>query len=306
MKGIKEVRRIKNNKIPLSVIVIAVLIVFAVSTVSASLPINAVYFVPQHGTISGGPCNNITVDVWVNTTSGFDNWQTDIAFDPTCINITNVTYPTTGGWMMSGFGHFDTYIRMSNMRISCTSENPELLATLTIHCEAWDCTSPLNFTGTHFVKCMATEITLDWQNGTVTNEALSKPFDTGPGTYPSIMGVHKGNFTPKCDIEVRQIYTYPCKGTGGHSERVIFYDGEDEIINVSWNGYQGDYHNTTVSPPVTLSAGKEYDYKIITGSYPQIIHNQTYANGCGTITCTEFKDANGKRYNDWIPAIILV
>ena len=164
----------KNGKIALSMIVVfAVLTVFAVSTVSAQE--EAVYFVPQHGTITGGPCNNITVDVWVNTTSGFDNWQTDIAFDPTCINITNVTYPTTGGWTMSsmGFGHFGNYIRMSNLRGSCTSGNPELLATLTVHCEALGCTSPLNFTGTHFVKCMATEITLDWQNGTVTNEAAA-------------------------------------------------------------------------------------------------------------------------------------
>lgn len=131
-------------------------------------------------------------------------------------------------------------------------------------------------------------------------------FDTGPGTYPSIMGVHKGNFTPKCNIEVRQIYTYPCTGTGGHSERVIFYDGEEEIINVSWNGYQGDYHNITVLPPVILSENKEYGYKIITGSYPQIIHSPGYENDYGTITCTEFIDANGKRYNDWLPAIKLV
>ena len=130
-------------------------------------------------------------------------------------------------------------------------------------------------------------------------------FDTGRGTYPSISGVHEGNFTPKCNIEVRKIYTYPCTGTGGHSERVIFYDGEDEIINESWNGYQGDYHNITVSPPVNLSRGKEYGYKIITGSYPQIIHSQSYDNENGTITCTEFIDANGKRYNDWIPAIKL-
>ena len=130
-------------------------------------------------------------------------------------------------------------------------------------------------------------------------------FDTGPGTYPSIFGVHTGNFTPKYDITVHQIYTYPCAGTGGHSERVILYDGENEIINVSWNGYQGDYHNLTVSLPVMLSEGKEYGYEIKTGSYPQIIHSPGYENNYGIITCTEFIDANGKRYCDWIPAIKL-
>ena len=131
-------------------------------------------------------------------------------------------------------------------------------------------------------------------------------FDTGPGTYPSIFGVHTGKFTLRHNITVYQVYTYPCAGTGGHSERVIFYDGEDELINVCGNGYQGDYHNITVSPPVMLLEGKEYGYEIITGSYPQIIHSPGYENDCGIITCTEFVDANGKTYTDWIPAIRLV
>ena len=132
-------------------------------------------------------------------------------------------------------------------------------------------------------------------------------FDTGQGTYPSIMGVHEGNFTPKCDITVHQIYTYPCAGTGGHSERVIFYDYEtgETKIDVNWTGYQGDYHNLTVSPPVKLLEGKEYRYEITTGSYPQIIHNETCANAFGTMTCTKFTDANGKNYDNWIPAIRL-
>ncbi len=132
-------------------------------------------------------------------------------------------------------------------------------------------------------------------------------FDTGQGTYPSIMGVHEGNFTPLYNITVHQIYTYPCVGTGGHSERVIFYDykTDETKINVSWKGYQGDYHNITVSPPVKLREGKKYSYEIKTGSYPQIIHNQTCGNGYGRMTCTRFVDANGKEYNDWIPAIRL-
>ena len=130
-------------------------------------------------------------------------------------------------------------------------------------------------------------------------------FDTGSGQYPSISGIHKGNFTPKYDLEVHEIYTYPCTGTGGHSERVIIYDGAAELINASWEGYQGDYHNISVSPSVMLSAKQNYSYEIITGSYPQIIHNQTLTNEYGTINCTEFIDANGRRYDDWIPAIKL-
>ena len=132
-------------------------------------------------------------------------------------------------------------------------------------------------------------------------------FDTREGTYPSIFGAHHGNFTPKRNITVRQMYTYPCAGTGGHSERVIFCDYETGArkIDVSWNGYQCDYHNITVSPPVELLKNHVYNYTIITGSYPQIIHRQSYENDCGIITCTEFMDANGREYSDWIPAIKL-
>ena len=103
---------------------------------------------------------------------------------------------------------------------------------------------------------------------------------------------------------VQKIYTYPCTGTGGHSERVIFYNGTAEIINASWVGYQEDY-NISVSPSITLSAGTEYSYEIFTGSYPQIVHEQTLTNEYGTINCTEFIDANGRRFGDWIPAIKL-
>ncbi len=63
----------------------------------------------------------------------------------------------------------------------------------------------------------------------------------------------------------------------------------------------------TFDEPFTLEAGKIYNYEIRTGSYPQIHHTDELevASGAGTITCEEFTDANGKIYNDWIPAIKL-
>jgi len=75
-------------------------------------------------------------------------------------------------------------------------------------------------------------------NFNITPEPVSIIFGTGQGTYPSIMGVHEGNFTPTCNITVQQIYTYPCVGTGGHSERVIFCDyiTEEPKIDVNWSG----------------------------------------------------------------------
>jgi len=126
-------------------------------------------------------------------------------------------------------------------------------------------------------------------------------FDTGEGSYPSIMGTHNGTIT------IQRMYTYPCTGTGGHSEYAGFYGQNGTKIGEGhWKGYQsGDYHYITFDAPFTLEIGETYNYTIRTGSYPQIIHNQTLTTKNGTITCTEFTDANGRRYNNWIPAIRL-
>jgi len=139
-------------------------------------------------------------------------------------------------------------------------------------------------------------------------------FDTEPSEnpYPSIMGTHNGTITPLHSINVSTLYTYPCVGTGGHTESIKLYDENDTLIaNGSWNGYIGDYHNITIhnltgeTPYVTLLKNHEYRYVIKTGSYPQILHEPSKDVTGGTITCTNFTDANGRVYYDWLPAIKL-
>ncbi|MCK4250891.1 hypothetical protein KAX97_05560, partial [candidate division WOR-3 bacterium] len=76
------------------------------------------------------------------------------------------------------------------------------------------------------------------------------------------------------------------------------------IASGTWTGYQNDWHNITITT-VILQAGHTYNYTIVTGSYPQIIHATSEVVTGGTITCTSFVDANGKTYTDWIPAIML-
>ena len=130
-------------------------------------------------------------------------------------------------------------------------------------------------------------------------------FDTGEGTYPSISGTHKGTIKPSCNINVSRLYTYSCPGTGGHTEYVWIY-GNDVNESSSWDGYSRDWHNITFSEPFTLEIGKTYSYTIRTGSYPQIIHKQNHTTlDGGLITCEEFIDTNGKKYDGWIPAIKL-
>jgi len=131
-------------------------------------------------------------------------------------------------------------------------------------------------------------------------------FDTNPGTYPSIPGEHKGNFTPKKPMNISKIYTYPRHGTGGHTTYIAFlYQNETPIGIAQWGGYVGDWHNLSFDDPVELEGNETYKYLIKTGSYPQIIHKNQVENDDGIVTCTEFTDANGKKYTNWIPAFKL-
>ena len=135
--------------------------------------------------------------------------------------------------------------------------------------------------------------------------AVNLAFDTGPGTYPSIAGTFNCTIRPNETITVDKLYTYPCPGTGGHTKFVKIWNSTDWNVTATWNGYTGDWHNLTFNQSFTLYANETYNYTIRTGSYPQIIHASSHNATGGIITCTEFVDLNGKRYEGWIPAIRL-
>jgi hypothetical protein len=166
-----------------------------------------------------------------------------------------------------------------------------------------------NDTGTYTIKVTITDSHGAGRDGdydTVDITVSVSTLDTGSGTYPSIFGTHNGRITPHRDINVSKIYTYSCPGTGGHTEHIKIWNNSDWNVTATWNGYTGDWHNISFNESFTLHAGVEYNYTIRTGSYPQIIHNHTHTTLDGSyINCTEFTDANGKRYNNWIPAIRL-
>jgi exo-beta-1,3-glucanase (GH17 family) len=124
--------------------------------------------------------------------------------------------------------------------------------------------------------------------------------------YPSISGTHNGTIRPYRDIAVSTLYTYPCAGTGGHTEYVKIWNSTTGWnVTATWNGYAGDWHNISFNNSFTLYANETYNYTIHTGSYPQIIHEHEFNATGGVITCTEFVDSNGKRHEGWIPAIRL-
>ncbi len=131
-------------------------------------------------------------------------------------------------------------------------------------------------------------------------------FDTraSANPYQSIAGTHTGTIAPTQDIPMQKLYTYPCAGTGGHTESVRIY-GNDVEESASWTGYAEDGDIITFDSSFTLEEGKTYNYVIETGSYPQIHHTAALQTENGWLNCTKFTDANGKEYDDWIPAIRL-
>lgn len=139
---------------------------------------------------------------------------------------------------------------------------------------------------------------------TITVVSSSAIFDTCGGTYPSISGIHNGTIIPNQDIIVHKLCTYPCKGTGGHSEYVKIWNSTWKGVDAYWKSYVGDWE-IIFNETFVLYKDKTYNYTIITGSYPQIIHESSKDVFGGRITCSEFTDANGHRYNNCIPAIKL-
>ena len=123
--------------------------------------------------------------------------------------------------------------------------------------------------------------------------------------YPSIPGTHNGTITPTCNISGSKLYTYPCAGTGGHTRYVKIWNTTGWNVTAYWHGYIGDWHNISFNKTFTLYENETYNYTIITGSYPQIIHEHEFNATGGVITCTSFEDANGNVHKDWIPAIKL-
>jgi len=134
-------------------------------------------------------------------------------------------------------------------------------------------------------------------------------FDTGSPDkhyYPSIAGTHTGTLKVTNDMTISTMYTYPCPGTGGHTELVkIWNETTGDCAEAHWDGYHGNYHNISFNPTLTLKRGVIYNYTITTGSYPRIHHQDELVGEGGVIRCAEFTDVNGKEYDSWIPAFKL-
>ena len=131
-------------------------------------------------------------------------------------------------------------------------------------------------------------------------------FDTGrpENPYPSISGEFVGMIRTNTTIIATKLYTYACEGTGGHTEHALICNST-WCAYAEWEGYKEDWMNISFNKTVILMPYETYNITIVTGSYPQIHHTDALPTKNGWINCTSFVDANGKKYDNWIPAIRL-
>jgi len=113
----------------------------------------------------------------------------------------------------------------------------------------------------NWVTPNGTKIPTDWIDGIFDCTSTGDVFDTRSGTYPSIFGTHNGTITPYQDINVNTMYTYPCPGTGGHTEYVLIYNESGPVAEAHWHGYNGDCHNITFNT-TKLLAHHTYNYNL--------------------------------------------
>ena len=280
-----------------AVLVLGMLIVITVPVTAAE---TEVYFDPQD--VSVRCCEEVEVELWVNATN-FPGGQINLTYNPNCVNITNWAR-NTAVVSMGGWTHYEARVWVTFAPQNSLS-GEYMLGTFTLQCvnaRGESCETSFTFvTPSKLFDHTGKSVAVTWTEGTF---GCNRTLDTGLGTYPSISGTHNGTITPNRTIEVQMLYTYPCAGTGGHTEYARIWNSTLDV-NATWDGYEEDWHNITFDAPFSLVAGETYYYTLKTGSYPQIHHVSELPTATGWINCTRFVDATGRVSNDWIPAIML-
>ncbi len=265
---------------------------------------NEVSIADNLSTASG---SNISVPIMLENSTGVASISIKLNYNASVVNVTDAT----AGDFTAFFGFDNTNAANGWITISTYITGQNLTGDVNIANVTLEAignpgdSSSLNLTILSMSDQYGKGVNGTTDNGTFIVDTTV--FDTGSplNPYPSIMGNHTGTIKPNHTVIATKLYTYPCTGTGGHTEYA-------KIGNLTWNatatweGYAGDWHNITFDKTVVLLANKTYNYTIRTGSYPQIIHEQNYTTLDGSfINCTKVADANGKEYNNWIPAIRL-
>jgi hypothetical protein len=298
-------RNLRTGMVKRSYLLLLIVLISVLST--SSYAHTAASTIVSIADVCAPPDGCISASIMVHHVTNLGSGTIDIAYDPEIVHVTAVESGTGNALVVQSWDINNTggLAQILALDARAPHSGDVIFAHVTFKAVADTGSTPLTITVRDLTDYYNyTQIPHTPANGRFTIE--SPIFDTSGGTYPSISGVHRGTFTPKRTLTVRQMYTYPCEGTGGHSEYIAFYDeNSEEIANAHWNGYNEEHHTIRFDTQFTLHPGVVYSYEIRTGSYPQIIHRSDYENDYGILTCTRFTDANGRAYNDWIPAITL-
>ena len=256
-----------------------------------------------------------TVNVSIDPAVAIAGAQFDLSFNPSIVSVNSVTEGNllnqNGANTYFSLGTIDntagtiTGVAGAIITPRQTVSSPGVFAIIQMTAKSVGGSSTLDLSNVIVGDINGNPVPITVNNGSVTVGKVGY-FDTDASSdpYPSIAGTHNGTIKPNQTITVSTLYTYPCPGTGGHTEYARIWD-KTWNATATWDGYASDWHNISFNNPVVLLSNETYNYTIRTGSYPQIHHNKTLTVPDGEITCTKFIDANGKVYYDWIPAIML-
>ncbi|RLE68464.1 MAG: hypothetical protein DRJ45_07930 [Thermoprotei archaeon] len=277
---------------------------------SAPTIVQAADSIVSIGNISVAPNTTVTESVMIYNAKDIASAQFKLSYDPSVCQVIDVT---NGDFEMSSANlehKSEGYINVAAINSEGLNGNVTIVNIKFVAVGNQGDKSYLNLSETELYDFNTSKVDHIVNNGIFIITTLN--FDTGSpeNPYPSAFGVHTGTITPNKTLIISKLYTYPCPGTGGHTKFIELYENGILIANGTWNGYENDWHNITIhnvsgAPYVMLLKGHEYSYTIHTGSYPQIHHTNALQTANGWINCTQFIDANGRTYNDWIPAIIL-
>ena len=252
--------------------------------------------------------DDVTVPVMINNVEDVAVVTINVSYDPSVIRVTDAGDSDFQVFYRPNLYYADKgWVRMGALQIGDGLSGDVKFAELTI--------TPVGSPGENTDLEIEVITLFDSENKLIKAAVKNGSFtikghvqlDTGSPKYPypSICGTHHGTIKPNKTIAVCKLYTYPCAGTGGHAEYVKLWNNSGWSVSARWDGYGGDWHNICFDESFTLQAGVEYNYTIVTGSYPQIHHKKELKMDNGIITCTQFIDINRKEHKDGIPAIKL-
>ena len=170
-----------------------------------------------------------TIDITIDPDVAIAGAQFDLSFDPSLVRANSVT---EGNLLKQGGA--STYFSRGTIDNAAgkitgvagviitpgqTVSSPGVFATIQMTAKSVEGTSPLDLLNVIVGDINGNPVPIAVNNGSVTVDEVGY-FDTGAPSnpYPLIAGTHYGTITPNQTITVNRLCTYPCEGTGGHTE----------------------------------------------------------------------------------------